>query len=317
MQPPILFFLLGMLAVVVRSDLEVPQPIPRILSLLLLIAIGLKGGEQIAAGGLDRAALLTIGCAVGFSLLTPLICFAALRRRLGAFDAAAVAATYGSVSAVTFITAVNYLQRNDVAYGGHMVAALALMETPPIIIALMLARAFGGKSGNSKANSWQHQLHEALCNGSVLALIGSFAIGIVSGSTGGSVLRPLTADLFPLLLSLFLLDMGLVAGRRIPEAIRSGWVVPATAILIPVLSAAAALLVAHAIGAQRGDTLLLVVLAASASYIAVPAALRGALPEANPGLYVSMSLAITFPFNVLLGIPLYDSLIRHLSPVAP
>jgi hypothetical protein len=309
LQPPILFFLLGLAAVAVRSDLNIPQPIPRILSLLLLIAIGVKGGGQIAAGGLDAHALALIACALGFSVLTPLYSFFVLRRWLSVYDAAAVAAAYGSVSAVTFIIAVNYLQRAAEAYGGHMVAALALMEAPPIVVALLLARHYA--CDGPRSVRWGTQLHEALCNGSVFVLSGSFVIGLVVGDGGRALLKPLTGDLFPLLLSVFLLDMGLVAGRRVNEAIRNAPVAPLAAVGVPLLNAGLALALAHALGASKGDALLLTVLAASASYIAVPAAMHSALPEANPGLYVSMPLALTFPLNALVGIPVYAWIIER------
>ncbi len=308
LQPPVLLFLLGLLAACCRSDLDIPQPVPKVLSLVLLLAIGMKGGTQIAASALSWQVVLVLLVAVAFSALTPLYVYAGLRRRLGVPDAAAIAAAYGSVSAITFITAAGFLQTQQIPYGGHMVAAMALMESPAIIVAVMMARSAG--AGNR--GGWGALLHDAVLNGSVLLLLGSFAIGIVTGERGATTMRLLTVDLFPIVLSLFLLDMGIVAGGRIRDLLRAGPLPVLAALLLPPLNAALAIAASAGLGLGVGDAFLLTVLAASASYIAVPAAMRLAIPEAQPSIYVSMSLAITFPFNVIAGIPLYLAAIRWL-----
>lgn len=306
LQPPILFFLLGLIAIAVESDLEIPQPVPKMLSLALLLTIGFKGGAQLTHSGVDWSTLVTLVVAVAFAALMPIYAFLLLRLRLGVHDAAAVAATYGSVSAITFITAVGFLQKLGVAYGGHMIAAMALMESPAIIIAVLIVRVWGRSPTHRDAPlSVGSLLKHSLFNGSVLLLLGSAAIGAATGERGATALKPLTADLFPVLLTLFLLDMGLVAGKRLRDLWTAGPFVVSAGVLLPIVNATIALGVSYVIGIGRGDAFLLTVLAASASYIAVPAAMRMAIPEARPSLYVSMALAITFPFNITIGIPLY------------
>ncbi|MFN0136405.1 MAG: sodium-dependent bicarbonate transport family permease [Phycisphaerae bacterium] len=306
LQPPILFFLLGLIAVWTLSDLEIPQPIPKVLSLALLLTIGFKGGVQLAAGGLNAAALLSLGLAIAIAIVTPLYAYALLRIKLNVHDAAAVAATYGSVSAITFITAISFLDKLGVAYGGHMIAAMALMESPAIIIAVLLVQLSNRKDGERNENaSIAALIRHSLFNSSVLLLLGSAAIGVATGVRGGEALKPLTKDLFPVFLTFFLLDMGIVAGKRLRDLWTAGTFVVASGVWLPILNAVLALAICYACGVDRGDAFLLVVLAASASYIAVPAAMRLAIPEARPSLYVSMALAITFPFNITLGIPTY------------
>ncbi|MEO6741874.1 MAG: sodium-dependent bicarbonate transport family permease, partial [Chthoniobacteraceae bacterium] len=221
-----------------------------------------------------------------------------------------VAATYGSISAVTFIAATSFLGQLGITSGGHMVAAMALMESPAIIVGIALARWLG--KGNGTAFSWSHLLRDAFANGSVLVLTGALVIGLLTGESGGKALAPFTNDIFRGMLCLFLLDMGIVSARRLGGIRQLGIFPIAFSTLVPLVNAAAAIALAHFIGLGRGDALLLTVLCASASYIAVPAAMRLALPEANPGLYVTMSLAITFPFNIILGLPLYMSVINHI-----
>ncbi len=308
LQPPILFFILGLLAVWVRSDLDIAQPIPRFLSLLLLVAIGLKGGFEMSAHGLSPDAAAMLGAAIGFSILTPVYVFFFLRTRLNNADAAACAAAFGSVSAITFITAAGFLEQLSISYGGYAVAAMALMESPAIVVALLLYR-LGGAAGG--ANGWGALLREVLVNSSVFALLGAFVVGLLTGQRGAEGMQMLTQDLFPVILAFFLLDMGLVAGRRMRDLVRVGAFAVTAALAIPLFNAALAIAVSYTLGLELGDALLLTVLAASASYIAVPAAMRLTLPEANAGVYVSISLAVVFPFNVLIGIPLYLFVIRQ------
>jgi hypothetical protein len=313
--PPVLFFLLGMAATLVRSDLEIPQPVTKALSLYLLFSIGMHGGAELAAAEVSwrTAAPLVAGAAA--SAILPLASFAVLRRRLGAADAAAVAATYGSISAVTFITAASYLDGRGIAWSGHMVAAMALMESPAILVGVLLARRAGATRDEPPANGSSGGvgalLREACLNGPVLLLLGSLAIGALAGEKGWKSVEPFAHAPFKGVLCLFLLDMGLVAARRLADLRRSGAFLLGFAALAPLAHAAVAVAVACALGLGPGDALLLVVLFASASYIAVPAALRMALPQANPGVYLPMALAVTFPLNVAVGIPLYMAVVER------
>jgi hypothetical protein len=315
LSPPVLFFFLGALAVAVRSDLEVPQPIPKLLSLYLLLSIGFKGGVELRESGDDGGALTALLAATLMSIVVPLYAFAFLRRRLDVNNAAALAAAYGSVSAVTFITASAFLRRIGVPFGGYMVACLALMESPAIIVGVALARMQRDAAGGQARIAWDEFLREALFNGSVLVLVGSLIIGAITGSAGKEALYPFTNEIFTGALCLFLLDMGLVSARRVKPLLAMGAFPLAFAVLFPLLNAALGLGVARLVGMSAGDAILFVVLCASASYIAVPAAIRLVLPEANPGLYVSMPLALTFPFNVTLGIPLYMTAVNMLWSV--
>ena len=314
LNPPILFFFLGMLAVFLHSDLEVPQPIAKFLSLYLLLAIGFKGGVSLYQSGINYQVAVTIALAMLMASVVPLYSFFILRWRLGVADAAAIAATYGSISAVTFITATSLLTKLDIDYGGHLVAAMALMESPAIIIGVLFYRLFRtDDQGKDKSEfSWSELLRDAFFNGSVLLLIGSLAIGAMTGESGKQALQPFTGDLFKGLLAFFLLDMGLVAARRLRDLRKAGIFLVSFGILVPLLNAALGLGVAYWARLPLGDAFLFVVLCASASYIAVPAAVRLAIPEANPSLYVPMSLAITFPFNIIVGLPLYLQAINHL-----
>lgn len=319
LDPAILFFVFGILAGSLRSNLEIPQPISRFLSLYLLMALGLKGGFALAKSGLTTEVLISLGCALALATAIPLLGCVLLRRFLNGFDAAAIAATYGSVSAVTFITSVQYLDQHAIAYGGHMAAAMALMESPAIVMAVVLANyvrkhappAAATSLGVTAApiappkGSLGHILHESLTDGAQLLLMGSMLIGILVGESGETAMKPFSVDLFKGMLAFFLLDMGLLAARNMGQLKgKSPWLL-AYAILGPLAHASIAFALGAALDMSAGNVALLMVLAASASYIAVPAVIRHAIPEANPSLYFGMSLGLTFPFNILLGIPLY------------
>lgn len=306
LNPPVLFFFLGMLAVLVKSDLDIPAPIPKLFSLYLLLSIGFKGGVELARSGISQAVVMTLAAAIAMSILVPIYTFFILRSRLDPYNSAAIAATYGSISAVTFITAGSFLDQLQISYSGYMVAALALMESPAIIIGLILVNVFTDRSGESESIQWSEVLREAFFNGSVFLLIGSVAIGFVTGEHGWQVLKPFTQDMFYGVLTFFLLDMGLVAAKRIKELQKSGAFLVSFGVLIPMLNATIGIFLAKAIALSSGDALLFAVLCASASYIAVPAAMRLTVPEANPSFYISAALAVTFPFNILIGIPLYE-----------
>ncbi len=310
LNPPVLFFFLGMLAFIVGSDLEIPQPLPKFFSLYLLLSIGFKGGVELNKSGLTAEVAWTLGAAMLMAVLVPLWTFLVLRRKLDVNNAGAIAATYGSVSAVTFIAATSFLTQLGIKSGGHMVAAMALMESPAIIVGIALVRWLGKK--DSTPFSWSHLLRDAFANGSVLVLCGALVIGLLTGENGGKALAPFTSDIFRGMLCLFLLDMGLVSARRLGSIRQLGAFPVAFATLVPLVNAGAAIAIAHLLGLGRGDALLFTVLCASASYIAVPAAMRLAVPEANPGLYVTMSLALTFPFNITIGLPLYLGIINQL-----
>ena len=315
LDPAILFFIFGVFAGSVKSNLEIPPQISRFLSLYLLMALGLKGGFALHKSGFTSEIGLSLGLAVFLAILIPLIGYLLLRRTLNAFDAAAIAATYGSVSAVTFITATQYLDQFNVPYGGHMAAAMALMESPAIILAIVLAnkaRAYQSQETNTahQATSISTILHESFTDGAQLLLLGSMVVGLVSGDAGQKLMAPFSIDLFKGMLAFFLLDMGLMAARNLKGLRGKPPITLLYAITAPLSHALIALILCKLLGLPLGNTILLMVLASSASYIAVPAVLRHALPEVNPALYMGMSLGITFPFNIILGIPLYTILAK-------
>ena len=308
LDPTILFFIFGLIAGLSKSNLEIPPAISKFLSLYLLMALGLKGGFALAKSGMNESILISLACAVGLAVVIPLLSFWLLRRIVSAFDAAAVAATYGSVSAVTFITATQILEATQIGFGGHMAAAMALMESPAIILAVLFANKVRQEqksqtqTNNVKLSSL---LHESLTDGAQLLLLGSLLIGILSGEHGQAMMKPFSVDLFKGLLAFFLLDMGLTAARNLPGLRGQSVLVFVYALLAPMFHASLAFILAEFFELALGDTVLLMVLAASASYIAVPAVVRYAIPEANPSLYIGMSLGITFPFNIVIGIPSY------------
>jgi uncharacterized protein len=310
LNPPVLFFFMGMLAVFFKSDLEIPQPLPKLFSLYLLMAIGFKGGYELAESGINNQIALTLIASVAMACIVPIYTFFILKIKLDSANAAAIAAAYGSISAVTFITAGSFLEKLHIAYGGHMVAALALMESPAIVVGLILVRVFKTKKDKEEATSWSKVLHEAFLNGSVFLLVGSLIVGILTGEKGWEKLEPFTQDIFYGALTFFLLDMGLVAAKRIRELSKTGSFLIGFSVFIPVINAMVGILIAKVLGFEQGNALLFAVLCASASYIAVPAAMRMTVPEANPSLYVSMALALTFPFNIIIGIPLYLEMIK-------
>lgn len=322
-DPAILFFVLGVFAGLVRSNLEIPAPIARFLSLYLLMALGLKGGFALAQSGLTAQVATGLGLAVLLALAIPVIGYAVLVRIVPRFDAAALAATYGSVSAVTFITAIGHLERSGTPYGGHMAAAMALMESPAIILAVLAANALRRReaavpppqSGPAAAVALPagglspgKVLHESFTDGAQLLLLGAMVVGMVSGDAGHRAMQPFSGDLFKGMLAFFLLDMGLMTARNLPGLRRhSPWLI-GYGLLAPPAHALLALALGASAGLPVGDLTLLMVLAASASYIAVPAVVRYAIPEANPSLYFGLSLGLTFPFNILVGIPVYAGL---------
>ncbi len=328
LDPAILFFVFGLLAGRLKSNLEIPPQVSRFLSLYLLMALGLKGGFALAESGLTSDVAISLGIALALAFIVPALGYAVLRRFLNGFDAAAIAATYGSVSAVTFITAVQYLDNIGLAYGGHMAAAMALMESPAIVMAVVLANVVrtrqarttshvgqsvsaADRAGAAASVPMRRILHESLTDGAQLLLLGAMAVGILTGEAGEAAMQPFAVDLFKGMLAFFLLDMGLLAARNIGGLKgHSPWLF-VYAVAAPVVHAGLALALAVAFGMSPGNGGLLMVLAASASYIAVPAVIRHAIPEANPSLYFGMSLGLTFPLNILIGIPVYVHLAQR------
>lgn len=314
-SPPVLFFALGVGAALVRSELAIPEAVAKTLSLYLMLAIGFKGGVAAAEHGLGANLLLLIGTAVVLSFAMPLIAFGLLNAttKLTRVDKAAIAGHYGSISIVTFIAATTALDAVELAYPGTIVAAAAAMEVPAIITALFLATR-GTSSTTDTGRRGQTPWREVTLNGSVILLIGAFIIGMATGETGYTDIAPFIDDPFKGILCLFLLDMGLVAGRELRQVRRT--LTPALllfGIYMPLIGGGIGALAGSLIGLETGGIALLAVLSASASYIAVPAAMRLALPEAKPALYLTLSLAVTFPFNLTLGIPIYISLAGWLS----
>lgn len=304
-SPVILSFALGLGAALLRSDLSVPEAAAKALSLYLLFAIGFKGGAAVAESGFgpDLAAGLLAGVLLSFAI--PFVAFAILRRisRLSVADAAAVSAHYGSISIVTFVAGTSALQAQGIAYEGWMVAVAAAMEAPAILSALWLVARSGGGAAREEG-----LFREVLLNGSIVLLVGSFLIGAATGAEGMARIESFIVAPFTGVLCLFLLDMGLIAGRGLREMKRDGPIGPALigfGVVMPLLGGALGLAAATLIGLSPGGAAILTTLAASASYIAVPAAMRVALPEANPSIYLTLSLGVTFPFNLTVGIPLY------------
>lgn len=307
LTPALLFFALGALAGWAKSDLSIPDQAAKALSLYLMLCIGFKGGVEAQASGLTGGLLAAGGLGLAFSFLAPFAAYMALRTLCGVerVTAAATAAHYGSVSVVTFAAGSEYLRTLGVEFSGHMAAVLALMETPAILAALLIV---GSRARDPGARFKPELWREVLLNGAAVLLVGSFVVGLLTGERGMDRLSGFVSGaIFQGALCLFLLDMGIIAARRLADAPMRRPGLVAFAVVWPMLSATAALLAAKAVGMSVGDATLFAVLAASASYIAVPAAMRMALPKADAGVYIPMSLAMTFPFNLVVGIPLYHA----------
>ncbi|NAS30983.1 sodium-dependent bicarbonate transport family permease [Flavobacteriaceae bacterium R38] len=307
-NPALLFFVLGLIASQVKSDLEIPKNSSKFISLYLLFSIGFKGGQELSHSSYspDIAWAFLIG--ILLAVLVPLYTFFILRIKFSAENSGAIAAAYGSVSAVTFVTAVSFLEVEQISFGGHMVAVMALMEAPSIIVGVLLMRFFS--NGKKSTRELMMMLKHALTNGSVLLIIGSLIIGFIANDTQAAGIKPFTTDIFKGFLAVFLLDMGITSGQKIGALIKKGWFALIFAITIPLINGITIAWLSGYVMSNPGDRLLLAILAASASYIAVPAAMRIAAPKANPSLYLPMALAITFPFNITLGMPIYLNLIQ-------
>ena len=360
-DPAVLFFFLGIAIGLIRSNLEIPAPIAKFLSLYLLMALGFKGGQALSEAGLSGEGVKVLGAAIVLALVLPAIWFLVLRKRINAFDAAAIAATYGSVSAVTFITASQFVASRGDEAGGHMTVALVLMESPAIIMAVVLAtwvrsrlaststtaegQAMATATATASAVDYEREgaqelipegdrpaghtesthgaasaplsvkevLKEAFTDGVNLLLLGSMVIGFLSGEKGGEAMAPFVNGLFKGLLAFFLLEMGLLVARQLREVRDVGPFLIAFGALVPFVNAALALSIGWTLGLTVGDLTLLTVLAASGSYIVVPAVVRYAIPEARPSRYLTLALGITFPINMVIGIPLYYAIASAIS----
>jgi hypothetical protein len=308
-NPALLFFVLGITAVYQKSDLEIPANSSKFISLYLLFAIGFKGGQALAHEAWTGEVAWSMLFGIGISLIIPLYTFFILKTRLSVYDAGAIAAAYGSVSAVTFVTAASYLEAQQLTLHGHMVAIMALMESPAIIIGLLLLSAFARDAAcpidRGKA------MHHAFTNGSVLLILGSLAIGYVASDKQAEGIKPFTNDLFKGFLAIFLLDMGITSGRRLKAFFSFGWFPLVFAAVIPLINGCLFAWASQAVTDDIGNRFMFAILAASASYIAVPAAMKISVPVANPGLFLPMALAVTFPVNITVGMPLYFWIVQH------
>ena len=307
-NPALLFFVLGIIAVYVKSDLEIPSNSSKFISLYLLFAIGFKGGQELSHETLTSEIGWSILFGISISLIIPLYNFFILKRKLNVFDAGAISAAYGSVSAVTFVTAVSYLESQQLTLHGHMVAIMALMESPAIIIGLLLISIFN--KDNSNTISKRSVIKHSFTNGSVLLILGSLAIGYVASAKQAEGINPFTNDLFKGFLSIFLLEMGLTSGKKLKAFFSFGWFPLIFAVLIPLFNGCVVALLSSIVTQDISNRFMFAVLAASASYIAVPAAMKISVPKANPGLFLPMALAVTFPVNITIGMPIYFLIVQ-------
>jgi uncharacterized protein len=307
LSPMILFFAVGAFAGAARSDLSIPDAFAKAMSIYLMVAIGLKGGIQVSSAGLTSELVSALLAGVALSFLLPIPAYYLLRKfgQLDRMNASAVAAHYGSVSVVTFVTGTEILASMSLPAAGHMVAVMAAMETPAIITGLYLAR---GALAGKQQTAGHSLMHETFLNGSVVLLLGAFAVGLIVGKEGAAPVAPFFETGFRGVLCLFLLDMGLVAARRLRETRNLTVRLIALGIFLPVVQGVLGVVVGTSIGLDVSSSATLGILAASASYIAVPAVMRLSLPQADPGIYLGMALAVTFPFNILIGIPTYTAL---------
>lgn len=307
-NPALLFFVLGIIAVYLKSDLEIPANSSKFISLYLLFAIGFKGGQELSHETFTYEIGWSILFGISISFVIPLYTFFILKRKLNVFDAGAIAAAYGSVSAVTFVTAVSYLESQQLIIHGHMVAIMALMESPAIIMGLVLISVFSKNDREiiRKSTAIKH----SFTNGSVLLIFGSLVIGYLANAKQAEGIKPFTNDLFKGFLAIFLLDMGITSGRKLKAFFSYGWFPLVFAILIPLINGCIIAIFSSLITHDITNRFMFAILAASASYIAVPAAVKISVPKADPGLFLPMALAVTFPINITIGMPIYLLIVR-------
>lgn len=302
-NPTLLFFILGIVAVKVKSDLVIPESSARFISLYLLFSIGFKGGQELAHSPFTAEIAWSLVFGVMVASLIPLYSFFILKRKLSIYDAGAIASAYGSVSAVTFVAAASFLENQQIVYGGHMVAVMAFMESPAIIVGVIMIMLYD--KGNRKSMNLKEVFTHSLTNGSVLMIVGSLVIGLIADSKQAEGIKPFTTDIFKGFLALFLLEMGMVTAKKIGAFRLYGGFVTAFALVMPLINGCIVAALSSWVTQDIGNRFMFAILAASASYIAVPAAMRLAVPKADPGLYIPMALAVTFPVNITLGLPLY------------
>lgn len=308
-NPALLFFFLGIGAVQLKSDLEIPGTSSKFISLYLLLSIGFKGGQELSHSEMHLGILWAMLLGLALAIVVPIYSFFILKKKYSVSNAGAVAASYGSVSAVTFVTAISFLEMKQIGFSGHMVAVMALMEAPSIMVGVLLISLFD--NGARSKMGFPELFRHSMTNGSVLLIIGSLLIGFVANEQQAEGIRPFTTNIFKGFLAVFLLDMGITSGRKLKVFLQNGKFAFVFAILIPVLNGGAVALLSSIITPEVGDRFLFAILAASASYIAVPAAMQVAAPKAEASLYLPMALAITFPFNITLGIPIYMFVIEN------
>lgn len=310
-NPALLFFILGIIAVLVKSDLEIPPNSSKFISLYLLFAIGFKGGQELSheTFNTEIAASMLFGIAISMGI--PLYTFFLIKKQLNPYNAAAIAAAYGSVSAVTFVTAVSFLEIQHLQLHGHMVAIMALMESPAIIVGLLLLTLSKEVDNQELAIKKRTVLKHAFTNGSVLLIMGSLCIGFMANAEQAEGIKPFTDDLFKGFLAIFLLDMGISSGRKLKAFFSFGWFPLVFAIVIPLINGCLVALISAAVTSDVSNRFMFAILAASASYIAVPAAMKISVPKSNPGLYLPMALAVTFPINITIGMPIYFLIVEN------
>lgn len=308
-NPALLFFVLGIVAVRLKSDLQVPESSSKFISFYLLFSIGFKGGQELAHSEINMDMIWVVLFALLTSIIIPVYCFYILKRKLSIENSGAIAAAYGSISAVTFVTAIMFLDTLNIKFNGYLVALMALMEAPAIIVGFLLIK-FYTKTGKEKSGSFKTVVKHALTNGSVLLIVGSLVIGLVASEKQAQGIEPFTTDLFKGFLAIFLLDMGIVSGKKLNDFFKSGVFTISFAVVMPLINGVLIAVLSGFVTEDIGNRFIISVLAASASYIAVPAAMKIAVPKANPSLYLPMALAVTFPVNITIGMPLYMSVIN-------
>jgi uncharacterized protein len=307
-NPSLLFFALGVLAVKLKSDLEIPPTSAKFIALYLMLSIGFKGGQELSHSVFTADIIWALVFGVVLSAAIPFYTFFILKKKLGVPNAAAISASYGSISAVTFVAAASFLDVQGAKFGGHMVAVMALMEAPAIISGVILLRKY---TATKTEGGLKGIVIHAFTNGSVLLILGSLLIGLIADEKQAEGIKPFITDIFKGFLAVFLLDMGITSGRKLKAFFKTGYFSSLFAILVPLINGAAVAYLSQWIAPEVGDRLIFAILAASASYIAVPAAMKLANPEADEGIYVPMALAVTFPFNLTLGMPIYWMIIQY------
>ncbi len=302
-NPALLFFVLGIVAVYLKSDLAIPPNSSKFISLYLLFAIGFKGGQELSHETFNMEIAWSMLLGIFISAIIPLYTFYILRTKFSVPDAGAISASYGSVSAVTFITAATYLEMHQLKLDGHMVAIMALMESPAIIMGLLLISIY--RQENEMKIKKTQTIKHSITNGSVLLILGSLIIGVVADAKQAEGIKPFTNDLFKGFLAIFLLDMGITSGKKLKSFFSYGWFPVFFALIIPLINGCVFAYLSGFVTDEISNRFIFGILAASASYIAVPAAMKVSVPSANPGLFLPMALAITFPINITIGMPLY------------